>query len=166
MSLSRIIKSMKGKEGKIAVCVCNILDDKRILEIPKLKICALKFSESARKRILASGGSCYTFDQLALKCPFGSFLLSPSYSSKGSNTVLLRGPKSREALKHFGLAPGQKGSHSKYFLFLALLYPSLDLTLDAKKEKKTNKPLLSTSSVCFFHFSSFYAFFAFSLLLK
>ncbi|MFN9908776.1 MAG: hypothetical protein ACK56F_22055 [bacterium] len=37
------------------------------------------------------------------------------YSSfiPGTNTVLLRGPKSREALRHFGPAPGTKGSHAK-----------------------------------------------------
>jgi large subunit ribosomal protein L18e len=31
----------------------------------------------------------------------------------GNNTVLMRGPKSREALRHFGAAPGTKGSHTK-----------------------------------------------------
>jgi len=37
-----------------------------------------------------------TFDQLALLAP------------TGANTVLLRGPKNaREAVKHFGKAPGQ-----------------------------------------------------------
>ena len=35
----------------------------------------------------------------------------------GSNTVLLRGPKnSREAVKHFGPAPGVPGSHSKPYV--------------------------------------------------
>jgi large subunit ribosomal protein L18e len=56
----------------------------------KMTVCALAFTENARKRITASGGECLTFDQLALRAP------------KGSNTVLLRGPKSREALTHFG----------------------------------------------------------------
>ena len=31
----------------------------------------------------------------------------------GTNTIMLRGPKSREALRHFGPAPGTKGSHTK-----------------------------------------------------
>jgi len=31
----------------------------------------------------------------------------------GTDTVLLRGCKSREALRHFGKAPGTKGSHTK-----------------------------------------------------
>jgi len=66
-----------------------------------MTICALSFAESARKRILEAGGTCLTFDQLATQCP------------TGSNTVLLRGHKRREALKHFGLKRGQKGGHAK-----------------------------------------------------
>lgn len=148
-------------EGKIAVLVGTITDDKRLYELPKLRVVALRFTETARARILKvtlqlcitifrgssrphkvarrgllicmladtavhmprdsvftnrvatakaaenvhtaltpacravqSGGDCMTFDQLAL--------LKPT----GSDTVLLRGPKSqREANKHFG-APG------------------------------------------------------------
>lgn len=54
-------------------------------------VCALRFTENARARILAAGGECITFDQLALRAP------------KGTNTVLLRGPKNaREAVRHFG----------------------------------------------------------------
>lgn len=47
--------------------------------------------------LLQAGGEILTFDQLALLAP------------TGSNTVLLRGPKnSREAVKHFGPAPGEE----------------------------------------------------------
>lgn len=81
---------MSKKDGKTAVIVGKVTDDVRMLECPKLSVCALGFTENARKRILAAGGECITFDQLALKAP------------KGSNTVLLRGPKSRKALAHFG----------------------------------------------------------------
>ena len=97
ISISRIMRNLrniKDADKKIAVCVCNVLDDKRILDVPKLTVCAIRFSETARKRILAAGGECLTFDQLATKAP------------TGSKAVLMRGPKSREALKHFGLAPG------------------------------------------------------------
>lgn len=46
--------------------------------------------------LLQAGGECLTFDQLALLAP------------TGANTILLRGPKNaREAVKHFGRAPGQ-----------------------------------------------------------
>jgi len=81
---------MSKKEGKTAVIVGKVTDDVRMLECPKLSVCALGFTENARKRIEAAGGECITLDQLALRSP------------KGSNTVLLRGPKSREALSHFG----------------------------------------------------------------
>ena len=48
-------------------------------------------TETARAWIVKAGGECLTFDQLALRAP------------KGSNTVLLRGPKkAREVYKHFG----------------------------------------------------------------
>merc|ERR1711998_77848 len=91
LSLSKLAAFMKGSEGKIAVLVGTITDDVRMYEVPKLKVCALRFTETARARIVAAGGECYTFDQLAVMCP------------TGSNTVLLRGPKnSREAVKHFG----------------------------------------------------------------
>jgi len=81
---------MINKDDKIAVIVGKVTDDVRMLEVPKLTVCALSFTENARKRILAAGGECLTFDQLALRAP------------TGANTVLLRGPKSRKALAHFG----------------------------------------------------------------
>ena len=101
MSLSNISKNMKNNAGKIAVVCCKVLDDERLLTVPKLTVCALAFSAAARRRIVASGGSCMTFDQLALKCP------------TGSNTVLLRGHRRREALKHFGRPRGVPGGHAK-----------------------------------------------------
>jgi len=102
LSISKLATFMKGKESKIAVLVGTITDDTRMYEVPKLKVCALRFTETARARIVKAGGECLTFDQLALLCP------------TGSNTVLLRGPKlAREAVKHFG-APGIPGSNAKY----------------------------------------------------
>jgi hypothetical protein len=59
-----------------------------------MSICALRFTATARARIIAAGGECMTFDQLALKAPLGE------------NTLVLRGCKShRESARHFG-APG------------------------------------------------------------
>merc|ERR1719156_373815 len=86
---------MEGKDGKVAVVVAAVTDDSRVLEVPKLSVCALRFTETARARIVKAGGECLTFDKLALKAP------------TGAGTVLLRGPvKSREAERHFGKAPG------------------------------------------------------------
>ncbi|OIW17489.1 hypothetical protein TanjilG_22601 [Lupinus angustifolius] len=105
LSLSRLIKYTKGKEGKIAVVVGTITDDIRTYEVPPLKITALRFTETARARIEKAGGECLTFDQLALRAPLGQ------------NTVLLRGPKNaREAVKHFGPAPGVPHSHTKPYV--------------------------------------------------
>ena len=68
-------------------------------------VCALRFTETARARILAAGGECITFDQLALRAP------------TGSGCVLLRGPlKAREVYKHFGKAPGTPGSRQKPYV--------------------------------------------------
>ncbi|XP_076907668.1 large ribosomal subunit protein eL18y-like [Bidens hawaiensis] len=104
ISLSRLIRYMSAKDDKIAVVVGTVTDDVRVHEIPCLKVAALRFTETARARIEKAGGECLTFDQLALRAPLGQ------------NTVLLRGPKSREALKHMGDAPGVPHSHTKPYV--------------------------------------------------
>ncbi|PKU61583.1 60S ribosomal protein L18-2 [Dendrobium catenatum] len=113
ISLRRLIQFMNGKVdfgiprmlNNIAVIVGTVTDDKRVHEIPALKVTALRFTETARARILKAGGECLTFDQLALRAPLGQ------------NTVLLRGPKNgREAVKHFGPAPGVPHSHTKPYV--------------------------------------------------
>ncbi|VFR01708.1 unnamed protein product [Cuscuta campestris] len=105
LSLSRLISFMSGKEDKIAVLVGTITDDVRAYEVPAMKVCALRFTKTARARIENAGGECLTFDQLALRAPLGQ------------NTVLLRGPKNaREAVKHFGPAPGVPHSHTKPYV--------------------------------------------------
>jgi len=100
MSLSKIVAVSANKHAgdahkdKIRVLVGTVTDDTRLYEVPKMTICALRFTATARARIEKAGGECLTFDQLALRAP------------TGSNTVLLRGPKnSREAVKHFGFGP-------------------------------------------------------------
>ena len=109
MSISSVAKKMAGKEDKIAVIVGTVTDDIRLLDVPQLFICALRFTETVRARIEKAGGKCYTFDELALLRP------------TGANTVLLRGPKNaREACKHFpglnGGAPGVPGSTAKPYI--------------------------------------------------
>ena len=104
LSISRLVRNTKkpGNDKKIIVVVGTVTDDKRIYDLPALKIAALRFTESARARILKAGGEILTFDQLALRAP------------RGENTLLIQGPrKSREAEKHFGRAPGVPESHSK-----------------------------------------------------
>jgi len=101
LSLTRIARYAKGKEDKIVVTVGTVTDDARLINFPKLTICALRFTAGARARIVAAGGEAITFDQLALRAP------------TGANTLLLRGPKNaRESVRHFG-APGVPGSTTR-----------------------------------------------------
>jgi large subunit ribosomal protein L18e len=86
--------SAKAYEGKTRAIVGTVTDDNRIYKVPKMTICALRFTATARARIEKAGGECITFDQLAMRSP------------TGSNVILLRGPRShREAVKHFGFGP-------------------------------------------------------------
>jgi large subunit ribosomal protein L18e len=106
MSIKNIGKFMarEGNEEKVAVVVGSVTDDVRLLEVPKVSVCALRFTATARARILKAGGECLTLDQLALKDP------------AGDNTLLLRGCKShRESARHFG-APGVAHSHVKPYV--------------------------------------------------
>eukprot|EP00406_Dinophysis_acuminata_P043233 CAMPEP_0179301286 /NCGR_PEP_ID=MMETSP0797-20121207/47478_1 /TAXON_ID=47934 /ORGANISM="Dinophysis acuminata, Strain DAEP01" /LENGTH=113 /DNA_ID=CAMNT_0021010795 /DNA_START=78 /DNA_END=416 /DNA_ORIENTATION=+ len=51
LSLMKLVRNMSSKEGKIAVCVGTITDDYRVYDVPELKVCALRFTETARARI-------------------------------------------------------------------------------------------------------------------
>jgi large subunit ribosomal protein L18e len=97
LSLSKIITETSKADdlaSKIIVQVGTVTDDERIQEVPKLTIAALRFTRSAKDRIIKAGGEALTLDQLALRAP------------TGANTILLRGKRnSREAVKHFGMGP-------------------------------------------------------------
>merc|ERR1712113_796088 len=106
ISTSRLVKlaNTEDKRKKILCVVGNVLNDERLMTMPKLTVCALRFTNAARARIVAAGGRCMTFDQLAKEAP------------KGQNTWLLRAGRRRETLKHWGNArdgakPYVKGSH-------------------------------------------------------
>merc|ERR1711953_1229885 len=102
LSLSRL--ATKQKDGKTSVVIGTITNDVRLHNVPKMNLAALRVTESARKRILAAGGSITTLDQLAQSAPLGQ------------NTVLLQGPRShREAIRHFG-APGVPRSSAKPYV--------------------------------------------------
>jgi large subunit ribosomal protein L18e len=93
------------REKKIVVAVATVTDDVRLFNVPKLTVAALRFTSSARARILKAGGKCLTLDQLALVAP------------TGANTMFLRGPtKCRKVYQHFGPPPGSKGSKTKPYI--------------------------------------------------
>ena len=101
MSLSKLVShtskggvAKEATKGKIIVVVGTVTDDERLLNVPKMSVAALRFTDTARARIEKAGGEVLTLDQLALRSP------------TGANTMLLRGPKNaRESVKHFGFGP-------------------------------------------------------------
>ncbi|MCT8882716.1 60S ribosomal protein L18, partial [Clostridioides difficile] len=62
LSLGKVARFMKKHEGKIAVVVGTVTDDIRLLNVPKLSVVALNFTETARARIVKAGGECLSFD--------------------------------------------------------------------------------------------------------
>jgi large subunit ribosomal protein L18e len=104
LSLSRIVTetaSHPDRASNIIVQVGTVTDDIRLLEVPKLTVAALRFTHTAKERILKAGGEAITLDQLATRAP------------TGSNTILLRGKRTtRESVKHFGMGPH---THKKPF---------------------------------------------------
>jgi len=99
VSLSKIKKHSAGKpDNTIITVVGSVVDDERLLEVPKVTVAGLRFSSSVRERITKAGGRCLTFDQLALERP------------TGASTFLLQGTRhSREACRHFS---GLRGKHT------------------------------------------------------
>jgi len=63
---------------KIVVFVGTVTDDIRLLDVPKVTVAALKFTETARARVTKAGGKCMTLDELVMQAP------------TGTNTLLLR----------------------------------------------------------------------------
>ncbi|KAI4767219.1 hypothetical protein E4T44_14532, partial [Aureobasidium sp. EXF-8845] len=76
--------------------VGTVTDDNRLLELPKLSIAALRYTNTARARIVAAGGEALTIDQLAMRAP------------TGANTLLLRGPKNAREAKPKVESKGRK----------------------------------------------------------
>jgi large subunit ribosomal protein L18e len=56
---------------RIAVVIGTVTDDVRTLEVPKLTVAALRFSEGARARITKAGGKCLTVDEVVMLAPTG-----------------------------------------------------------------------------------------------
>jgi len=104
LSLARVVTAHLARPKDVIVIVGTITDDARILKIPKgVKVCALRVTESARKKIIAHGGHIFTFDQLALRSPLGK------------NTYLLRGPlKARAAYRYFNGKPRTESKGRKF----------------------------------------------------
>jgi len=100
ISTSRLANVARAHPHRVAVVVGTVVDDVRLLDLPKINVAALRVTDAARARILKAGGKIYTLDQLALKQPLGSA------------AFLLRGVRStRKVARHYGV-PGRVGSKS------------------------------------------------------
>lgn len=107
ISLQRITRFFKkaAQPEATVVVVGTITNDVRLLIVPKMNVCALHVTETARERILKAGGHVLTFDQLALKAP------------TGKKCLLYQGKRTaRTACKHFGKAPGVPHSHTRPYV--------------------------------------------------
>jgi len=137
VSISRIVANTSEKSNnKTVVVIGTVTDDNRLLTVPKLSVAALRFTATARARIVAAGGEVLTLDQLALRAP------------TGSNTLLLRGPKnSREAVKHFGF--GEFSSMSPRdgrgsFLAFGAFVPYIYVLTSSSGPHKHKKPYVES----------------------
>ncbi|AEA39067.1 60S ribosomal protein L18 (nucleomorph) [Cryptomonas paramecium] len=92
VSLSRLICIAKKNTNKIIVVVGKILNDERMVTIPAIRICSLKITESAKKKVLEAGGSFITFSQLAYNNPRGNhvFLIKKSNCLKKTTKRYLK----------------------------------------------------------------------------
>ena len=104
VSTSRLAQLIKrsGDENKVAVVVATVVDDPRLLDVPKMTVAALRFTSSARARIVKNGGECITLDELAVRQP------------TGAKTLLVRGYRTgREAFRYFGAPAGSRRNGAK-----------------------------------------------------
>ena len=102
VSTSKLALLMKNHPNDTAVCVNTVTHDPRY-PVPKMNVCALRFTKAAEAAIVKAGGKCMRFDELAIKAP------------TGRNTLLVRGKRNvREALKHFGKVCAKKNAAKQY----------------------------------------------------
>ena len=124
ISLSGVAKqvaSSPSNEGKVVVVVGTVTDDIRLNEFPSVTVAALRFTRSAKERILNAGGETLTLDQLATRAP------------TGTGTLLLRGKRNtREANKHFGMGEHQSMHIIMYNNALQVLTSTRSLTLSRR----------------------------------
>ncbi len=121
VKISKIIDEVKDS-NKIPLIVAKVLDDERLIVIPKMTVIALNWSRSVEKKIKAFGGSIHTLDQFI------------KVAGTIDNILLIKvDPSTRKATKYFGPAPGEKGSAT---------YPR-QISKGKNKEKRINykKPI-------------------------
>lgn len=56
--------SLTAQDGKIAVLVGTVTDDVRLFDVPKMRVVALRFTETARARIVKVSAASFSFSVL------------------------------------------------------------------------------------------------------
>ena len=86
--------------SKIIVVVGKVTDNVQLPVILNMTIYALQLSERERAQVLGAGGGFLKFEYLALRRPTGTDIL------------LLRGPRNRDLIDHFGHTTSVNNPHS------------------------------------------------------
>ena len=73
LSITKLVKHLGENRDRTVVVVSTVTDDERMLEVPKLTVAALRFTEAARARITKAGGKCMTLDELIMQSPTGKW---------------------------------------------------------------------------------------------
>merc|ERR1712054_554196 len=127
LSLSKVAKFMRGKEGKMAVVVGTVTDDVRMLEAPKnVKLCALRVTETARARIVNNGGEIITFDQLAQLCATGPGIVAVPLVLLEARLHPTCAPRAASSRRRVGVVR-PVGSRTNLFLWIDTLHGLLGL---------------------------------------
>jgi len=87
LSLSKLIKHLGSKADRTAVVVGTVTEDIRVLDMPKLNVAALRFTEAARARITKAGGKCMTLDELVMQAPTGKWSPNSILAPKALNVI-------------------------------------------------------------------------------
>jgi large subunit ribosomal protein L18e len=100
VKISMLLQNKQVIDGeKTAVVVAKLLDDDEIMTMPKLNVVALSWSQGAKQKILANGGSLHTIDEFIKVA-----------GSIDKIELVAQDPNHRNAAKHWGAAPGEKNS--------------------------------------------------------
>ncbi|KAF6134822.1 hypothetical protein GIB67_002223 [Kingdonia uniflora] len=106
ISLSRLIRFVKGKEGKIAVIVGAVTDDTRVYEVPALKVLCIEGGKARREKLVNLMG--------VKMVGYPYLMMSGEKENTRFSSEAQKNP--REAVKHFSKAPGVPHSHTKPYV--------------------------------------------------
>ncbi|CAD8171251.1 unnamed protein product [Paramecium octaurelia] len=114
ISISRLVKLINTAKDKTRtlVVVGTVTDDIRLLNVPKINVCALGFTETARKRILVAGQRT----QLLISQHNKIQLVLRINMNFQEQEHFIKRSKSQRNFKTLWRAAGLPGSHAKPYV--------------------------------------------------